>query len=291
MAGHSVKAWVPGTSIRVGAGNAVAAVPGIARAAVQAWPVVVAGSDGVTVVLADIVAWEDLGAGAASEGVAKAAGTVVRVGARIAASACRLRSARVSCAVVDVGAGLAVTVPAGGAGITGEASIRRSHIMTCHVDVSEARTVGASVGIIAGRAVAAVARVAGAGVLAWPVVVAGSVGVTVVLASIVAWEDLGAGAASEGVAKAAGTVVRVGARIATGAHAISAWSPSAVVDVVAGDAIAIETGRTRVTGETLCRCRLVMAGHSVKAWVPVTSIRVGAGHAVAAVARVAGAAV
>jgi hypothetical protein len=121
-------------------------------------------------------------------------------------------------------------------------------------------------------------------------VVAGSVVVAVVLASL-AYVDLGAGAASLCVSIIAGTLVRVGARIAAGAQAISAWSPSTVVDVGAVHTIAIETGRTRVTGETLCRCRLVMAGHSVKAWVPGTSIRVGAGHAVAAVARVAGAAV
>jgi hypothetical protein len=159
--------------------------------------------------------------------------------------------------------------------------------MTCHVHVSEARTVGASVGIIAGRAVPTVARVAGAGVQAWPVVVAGSVGVTVVLADIVAWEDLGAGAASEGVPSAAVAVVRVGARIAAGAQAISAWSPSTVVDISAVHTIAIETGRTRVTGETLCRCRLVMAGHSIEARVPGTSVRVVTCRAVSAVPSIA----
>ena len=63
----------------------------------QAWPVVVARRMGVTVVLASIVAWEDLGAGAAGEGVAKAAVTGVRVRSRVAAGACRRRSARASC--------------------------------------------------------------------------------------------------------------------------------------------------------------------------------------------------
>ena len=92
----------------------------------------VAQSIHIAVIGFGVVTREDLGAGATSESVSRAAGTVVRVGARIAASAFCLRSARIVNTVVDVGAGLAVTVPAGGAGIAGEASIRRSHIMTCY---------------------------------------------------------------------------------------------------------------------------------------------------------------
>ena len=43
----------------------------------------------ITVIGFRVVAWEDLGTGATSEGVPKAAGTVVRVGSGIAACACR----------------------------------------------------------------------------------------------------------------------------------------------------------------------------------------------------------
>ena len=74
--------------------------------------------------------------------------------------------------------------------------------MTCHLRMIEARTVCTPVGVVARRAVSAVPGIAGAAVQAWPVVVAGSVRATVVLA-ILAWVDLGAGAASLCVSNAA----------------------------------------------------------------------------------------
>ena len=66
----------------------------------------------------------------------------------------------------------------------------------------EARTVRTPVGVVARRAVSAVPGIAGAAVQAWPVVVAGSVFVAVVL-TIRAYVDLGAGAASLCVSGAA----------------------------------------------------------------------------------------
>ena len=86
--------------------------------------------------------------------------------------------------------------------------------MTCHVRVIEARAAHASVGVIARRADSAVSSIAGAAVQAWPVVVAGSVVVAVVLA-ILAYVDLGAGAASLCVSGAAGAGICVGPVIST----------------------------------------------------------------------------
>ena len=74
--------------------------------------------------------------------------------------------------------------------------------MTCHVRVIEVGIWIASVGVITRRADSAVSSIAGAAVQAWPVVVAGSAVVAVVLV-IRAYVDLGAGAASLCVSGAA----------------------------------------------------------------------------------------
>ena len=49
---------------------------------------------GIAVVAFRIIAWKDLSAGATGEDVSKRAGTIVRVGTRIAARACCWRSTR-----------------------------------------------------------------------------------------------------------------------------------------------------------------------------------------------------
>ena len=64
--------WIAPVGVSTGRAVSAVCIPGIAGAAVQAWPVVVAGSVVVAVVLA-ILAYVDLGAGAASLCVSGAA--------------------------------------------------------------------------------------------------------------------------------------------------------------------------------------------------------------------------
>ena len=86
--------------------------------------------------------------------------------------------------------------------------------MTFHLRMVEARIWIAPVGVSTARAVSAVPGIAGAAVQAWPVVVAGSVFVAVVLISR-AYVDLGAGAASLCVSGAAGAGICVGPVVST----------------------------------------------------------------------------
>ena len=105
--------------------------------------------------------------------------------------------------VVDVRAGLAVTVEAIRAWVAGEASDGRWLVVT----ITIARAVRTAVCIHTGGPISTVPSVAGAAVQAWSVVVAQCVDIAVVAFRIIAWEDFGAGATGEGVSKDAGTVV------------------------------------------------------------------------------------
>ena len=109
--------------------------------------------------------------------------------------------------VIDVGASDAITVPAGGAVITGEAISRRRCVMTCHLHMIEAWTlseiVNASVGVIARRAVSAVSFIASTAVQAWPIMIAFGILVAVVQLVSFAVHDHGAGATSRSVSSAA----------------------------------------------------------------------------------------
>jgi hypothetical protein len=114
---------------------------------VQAKPIVVAQSIHVTVIGFRIVTWEDLCTCATSEGVTKAAGTIVRVGSYIAACACRRRSARIACTVVNIIAGLTIAAVARWAGVTGEAGGWGGLVVAVHFRMVEARTVRTAVRI------------------------------------------------------------------------------------------------------------------------------------------------
>ena len=104
----------------------------------QARPIVIAQSIHIAVVGFGVVAREDLGAGAASERVSKAAGAVVRVGSRITASACCCHSTRIAHTVVDVIAGRAIPCIARWAGITCETRGRRRLVVAVHFRMVEA---------------------------------------------------------------------------------------------------------------------------------------------------------
>ena len=112
-----------------------------------------------------------------------------------------------------------------------------------------------------------------------PIVIAHSIHITVIGFRIVTREDLGAGAASEGVSRAAGTVVRVGSRITAGAYgSCSARIAHTVVSVIASLAIACKASWTRITCETRGRRRLVVTVHlrMVEAWAVCTAVRIRA---------------
>ena len=156
--------------------------------------------------------------------------------------------------------------------------------------ISETWVTTTSIRVDAGivvRGKSSVSSIARAGVLTRPIVVARSIGITLVGLIVCTWEDLSTGSAAERVSSIARAVIRVGARIAARAQAISTWSPSTVIHIGAVHTIATISAWTGVTAETLCRCRLVMAGHSSEAWVPSTSIRVGASCAISTVSIIA----
>ena len=116
--------------------------------------------------------------------------------------------------VVNVRAGLAVTVEAIWAGVAGEASEGRWLVVAVNSRI--ARAVRTAVCIHTGGPISTVPSVAGAAVHALSVVVAQCVGIAVVAFRIVAREDFGTSATGEGVSVVAGTVIRVGTRITAG---------------------------------------------------------------------------
>ena len=77
--------------------------------------------------------------------------------------------------------------------------------MACHLHMIEARTLCASVGVIARRAVVStVPGIAGTAMLAWSIVITRGVGITVVQVVGLAWEYFRTSAASLCVPVAAG---------------------------------------------------------------------------------------
>ena len=149
--------------------------------------------------------------------------------------------------------------------------------MTFHLRMVEARIWIAPVGVSTARAVSAVPGIAGAAVQAWPVVVAECIGIAVVAFRIIAWKDLSAGATGEDVSKRAGTIVRVGTRIAARACCWRSTRISyTVIDVRAGLAVAVETIRAWIAGEAGEGCRLVVASHTIEARSVRTAVRVSA---------------
>ena len=68
--------------------------------------------------------------------------------------------------------------------------------MTFHLRMIEARTLCASVGVIARRAIAAVPVIAGTAVQAWSIMITRGVGITVVQVVGLAWEYFRTSAAS-----------------------------------------------------------------------------------------------
>ena len=113
----------------------------------QARPIVVTHSVGVTVVCFGVVTRKDLGTGAASESVSKAAFTVVRVGSRIAACACRRRSARIARTIVDIYTSITIASVARWARVAGEAGGWGGLVVAVHLRMVEAWAVHTAVRI------------------------------------------------------------------------------------------------------------------------------------------------
>jgi hypothetical protein len=293
--GEPCEARVVRAAVGVHARRAVAAVPGVAPAAVPAGPVVVARGVGVARVELGVIAGEDLVArwhtGPAADDMALVAGAPVSVWAGVAARARPRRTARVVRAVVNVVTGLAIAVPARWTVATGEAVAGGRYVRASHA--LKAWTVCTSVGVIARCAISAVPGGTFTAVLARSVMVARGIDIACVRLSVITWEHLVARTVAKRVSIVACTLINVRTSVCAHTDASPTRISNTVVDVAAGDAITIVAGRTRVTGEAIIRRRLVMTFHlrMIKARICFASVGVITRRADSAVSGIAGAAV